>query len=319
MKILVADDDLGSRLVAQAAVHALGHQCLVAVDGTEAWQLLQAERPDVLLSDRAMPGMDGLELCRQVRRLSDGYTYIVLLTGHGQPQDVLAGMRAGADDYLAKPLNPLDLQARLLAAQRVTDLHTELARVRADLARQAHTDPLTGLRNRLSLNTDLDGLHRSSARDGRTYAVALCDVDFFKRYNDTYGHLADDLALRTVAAALTSQLREGDRIYRYGGEEFLILLPEQDEAGAGKALNRVRQQLERCGVKHDAGGPTGVLTLSCGIAVAEPGSPTAGQVLADADAALYEAKAGGRDTVVSSRRRHLGGQEAVEAAPAACP
>jgi len=98
MKILVADDDLGSRLVAQAAVHALGHQCLVAVDGTEAWQLLQAKRPDVLLSDRAMPGMDGLELCRQVRRLSDGYTYIVLLTGHGQPQDVLAGMRAGADD-----------------------------------------------------------------------------------------------------------------------------------------------------------------------------------------------------------------------------
>lgn len=302
MRILVADDDVGSLILAQAAVQALGHECLTAADGTRAWQLMQAERPDVLITDRAMPGMDGLQLCRQVRAHVDGYTYIVLLTAHGEPQDVLDGMRAGADDYLAKPLDPLDLQARLLAAHRVTDLHVELSRARAAMARQARTDPLTGLRNRLSLNDDLEELHRRSARYGLCYSLALCDVDFFKRYNDTYGHPAGDQALRTVAATLVEQLRDVDRIYRYGGEEFLVLLPGQSIPDAMTALERVGRQIERAALQHRAGGPAGVLTLSSGVSGSEPPFPVEhGEVIAAADAALYTAKARGRNAVACMR------------------
>jgi two-component system chemotaxis response regulator CheY len=131
----VADDDLGCRLVAKATVEALGHECVAAEDGTAAWAAYQAYRPDVLMSDREMPGMDGLALCRAVRAQADGAsTYVILVTGHTDPREVLAAMRAGADDHLAKPLNPLDLQARLLAAERVTALHAELARARRLLA-----------------------------------------------------------------------------------------------------------------------------------------------------------------------------------------
>ncbi len=241
MRVLVADDDLGSRLVAQAAAQAQGHHCVTAADGREAWRLMSQFRPDVLISDRDMPGLDGLTLCRQIRNSEqDGYTYIVLLTALGDPAEVTAGMQAGADDYLTKPLDPFELQTRLLAANRVTALHAELAAARSALLQQANTDPLTGLRNRLGLAADLEQLDHHSQRYGHSYCVAMCDIDFFKAYNDTYGHPAGDQALRSVAAILGDQVRKGDRLYRYGGEEFLILLPEQGVVEASAALERVR-------------------------------------------------------------------------------
>lgn len=297
MRILVADDELGSRLVAQAAVVALGHECVVVSDGEQAWAALQQDRPDVLVTDLSMPGMDGLELCRRVRTQDDGYVYVVLLTSHGQPQDMLAGMRAGADDYLRKPLDPLDLEARLLAAQRVTTLHAQLQRAQAEVARQARTDPLTGLRNRQTLTDELQDLHARSARYGHDYCVALADVDHFKRYNDTYGHLAGDEALRTVASTMREQLRDVDHVYRFGGEEFLVLLPEQTMQGACIALERVRSALQGAAVEHRTGAH-GVLTLSVGIcSVPSPRLTTPTAVLSAADAALYRAKGLGRNQV----------------------
>jgi two-component system chemotaxis response regulator CheY len=322
VKIMVCDDDIGSLLVARATVEALGHECISATDGTEAWKLFQTANPDVLITDLEMPGMDGLELCRRVRGAQQGYTYVVLLTAHRQPHEVLAGMRAGADDYLGKPLDPVELEARLLSASRVTLLHEELAHSRVVLMRQARTDALTGLHNRLSLDVDLQALHRSSVRYRRPYALALCDVDRFKAYNDTYGHPAGDQALRAVAATLVDQLRDCDRIYRYGGEEFLVLLPEQGRVGATVAMERVRERLERAAIEHRGSDPLGVLTLSVGVAALDPGSTIdAKQLLAQADVALYGAKAGGRNAVVCGQPAswtgsgpHLGA--GAEAAPA---
>ncbi len=213
MKILVADDDLGSRLVAQSAVQALGHECITAANGDEAWQLTTQLRPDVVVTDRDMPGLDGITLCRRIRaEQQHGYTYLILLTALDHPDQVLAGMVGGADDYLTKPLKPFDLQTRLLAATRVTELHAALARARKALEAQMHTDPLTGLRNRLGLTADLEQVHNVSERYHHSYCVAMCDIDFFKAYNDTYGHPAGDQALRTVAATLTAHVRKGPNL-----------------------------------------------------------------------------------------------------------
>jgi diguanylate cyclase (GGDEF)-like protein len=297
MRILVVDDEPISRLLVQAAVDWLGHHWIAADDGQEAWECFQQDEPDVLITDLMMPGVDGLELCRRVRaNAQTSYTYIILVTVLGDRQDIVRGMDAGADDYLVKPLQLFDLQARLIAAQRVTDLHAELDRHRAQLAHLARHDPLTGLSNRRSLDEDLEVLHARSQRYGRGFALAMCDIDRFKAYNDTYGHQAGDQALRAVAATIAGEVRGGDGVYRYGGEEFLLVLPEQTPDTALVAVERVRSAVERLAIPQPAAGPGGRLTLSAGIAAFRPGEPTTAQeLLQQADAALYRAKAAGRN------------------------
>jgi diguanylate cyclase (GGDEF)-like protein len=297
MRILVVDDEPLSRLLVQAAVARLGHQWTAAQDGQAAWACLTQDKPDVLITDLLMPGVDGLELCRRVRAdARAGYTYIILVTVLGDRRDVVRGMDAGADDYLVKPLQLSDLQARLIAAQRVTDLHAELDRHRAQLAHLARHDPLTGLGNRRSLQQDLGVLHARSQRYGRRFALAMCDIDRFKAYNDTHGHQAGDQALRAVAATIAQEVRGGDGVYRYGGEEFLVVLPEQTLATALVAVERVRSAVERLAIPQPAAGPGGRLTLSAGIAAFDPGDAiTAEALLQRADAALYRAKAAGRN------------------------
>jgi diguanylate cyclase (GGDEF)-like protein len=297
MRILVVDDEPLSRLIVEAAVAQLGHQWTAAEDGEAAWRYFTQDKPEVLITDLLMPGVDGLELCRRVR--SDtraGYTYIILVTVLGDRQDIVRGMEAGADDYLVKPLHLFDLRARLIAAQRVTDLHAELYRHRAQLAHLARHDPLTGLGNRRSLGEDLELLHARSQRYGRGFALAMCDIDRFKAYNDTHGHQAGDQALRAVAATIAQELRGSDNVYRYGGEEFLLVLPEQNLDTALVAVERVRSAVERLAIPQPAVGPGGILTLSAGIAALGPGAATtAEELLQQADAALYRAKSAGRN------------------------
>ena len=305
MNILVADDDFGSRLVVRAAVQALGHQCRTADDGEVAWNLFLAERPDVLITDWLMPVTDGLELCRRVRATGgEAYTYVIVVSSLTDRHDVLLGMEAGADDYLAKPVDPFDLEVRLTAAGRVTALHGELARYRAqlegmnaELQQLAHTDPLTRLGNRLALAEDLSRLHASAQRYGHRYALAMCDIDCFKSYNDRYGHQAGDRALQRAAGAVAATIRDTDRAYRYGGEELVVVLPEQDAAAAVLALERVRRRVADLDIPD---GET-ALTISVGVAAFEAGrSTTPEALLGEADAAMYRAKAAGRNRVVAS-------------------
>jgi diguanylate cyclase (GGDEF)-like protein len=299
MKVLVVDDDPLSRLVVQSALERFGHQWVAAEDGEEAWHCFNHDKPNVLVTDLMMPGVDGLELCRRVRTdARAGYTYIILVTALGDREDVVRGMEAGADDYLVKPVELFELQARLIAAQRVTKLHTELAQHRAELAHLAGHDPLTRLGNRRSLEEDLKVLHARSQRYGHRYCLAICDVDRFKAYNDTYGHQAGDEALGAVAATMAKEVRAGDGVYRYGGEEFLLLLPEQTLETALVAVERVRAAVEQLAIPH-AAGPGGVLTLSAGISAFDPGeaTTTTEELLKLADIALYQAKSAGRNRV----------------------
>lgn len=298
MKVLVADDDPGSLLVARAAVERSGHECLAAADGDQAWAMYLEHRPDVVVTDWMMPGMDGLALCRAIRdRELDLYTYIVLLTSQGSRDDVLAGLESGADDYVTKPLDPFVLHARLLVARRITTLHADLAHYRKVLSQQARTDPLTGLHNRLKLAEDLEQLHVRSVRYGEQYSLAKCDVDNFKAYNDIYGHQAGDLALRAVAAELAGQVRKSDGVYRFGGEEFLLVLPHQSLKSAKAHLERALVAVRELAIPHQ-GDPSGGLRLSAGIATFLPGQGLDVEILlGQADAALYAAKAAGRNRV----------------------
>jgi len=299
MRVLIADDDAGVRLLARTIAEDLGHECIEAANGQEAWALFTRHQPDVVVADRIMPpGPDGLQLCQAIRDFeNNSYTYIILLTSLAAHEEVLAGIDAGADDYVIKPLDPFALYARLLVGYRVTSLHLELSRYRQELARQARTDPLTKLSNRLKLGEDLEVLHHRSNRYDREYSLAMCDIDLFKQYNDTYGHQAGDAALQAVAAALTDLSRQGDGIYRYGGEEFLLMLPAQDAVAAAVALERLRATVQEQGITH-SGSPTGVLTISAGISTYVSGSGMHSEgLLRQADLALYQAKMAGRNRV----------------------
>jgi diguanylate cyclase (GGDEF)-like protein len=307
MRILIADDDATSRLVLKAMAAKLGHECLVAKDGSTAWELLSTERFDVLLTDWMMPGVDGPELCRRVRHdVSDRYTYIVLITALGNNEQVLEGMGAGADDYLIKPADTFAVQTRLVAAARVTALHRQLVEVRAqlehaniDATRRSLTDPLTGLGNRRRMEEDLATAHARALRTDRPYGVALFDIDHFKRYNDHYGHLAGDQVLRRVALCFDKTVRAGECIYRYGGEEFLLILPECSVDGARAAAERLRLAVSDLLLPHDARPTTPpVVTLSGGVSCWTPGSVLSGpDLLQQADMALFAAKSAGRNCV----------------------
>jgi len=305
MRVLVADDDSTSRLVAQAAVRSRGHDCESVSDGVAAWDAFQSSPPDVVLTDLMMPGLTGLTLCRNIRaHPSGGSTYVILVTSQGALTQILQGMAAGADDYLIKPLDPDMLQARLIAAGRVAALHGQLARQRIELEAVNETlkdiarrDPLTGLRNRRALEEDLVLLEARVARNNDRYCMALLDVDHFKAYNDAYGHPAGDKILQAVGAQLNAQIRGGDALYRYGGEEFLCIFPEQTLASGTVAVERMRAGVHALGLPH-AGNVPGVLTVSAGMAILDAaGHHSAEDVLMEADEALYRAKERGRNRV----------------------
>ncbi|WP_458108760.1 diguanylate cyclase [Arthrobacter sp. R3-55] len=295
MKVLIADDDQISRMITKAAVEQSGHECIVAEDGDSAWQLYQENSPEAVVTDLMMPGLNGLDLCRAIRASEeDSYTYIILVTSHGSRQDVLAGMEAGADDYVTKPLDPFSLHIRLLAARRITSLHADLARYRSALAEQARTDPLTKLHNRLKLTEDLFLLH---SRDNHDYCLAMVDVDNFKSYNDIYGHQAGDAALVAIATTLAREVRKADAVYRFGGEEFLLVLHDQSPATAAAVMERVRSTVHALRIEH-SGDPDGVLTISAGVSAFTDGHRAGSeQLLREADLALYAAKASGRNRV----------------------
>ena len=315
MRVLVADDETTTRLVVKAVVQRLGHECLVAPDGNRAWTLLEEFPVDVLITDWMMPGLDGPELCRRIRARhtdTNTYTYIILATVLNERHDILAGMQAGADDYLIKPLEPFDVQTRLIAAERVTALHHQLTDARAEqqrlnheLAEQARTDPLTQLGNRLRLREDLQILHARAQRHARPYSIAMCDLDNFKSFNDHYGHPQGDKALQQVAAVLAADLRAGDAAYRYGGEEFVILLADEHLPEAVKVTERLRNAVEALALPH-RNSPPGILTISAGVASYTPNTTIdANSIIEQADQALYTAKQHGRNRVAAPNNPNI--------------
>ncbi len=307
MRILVAEDDNISRILLTRCLEQFGHQCHTATDGAEAWMALQDNEFDVLITDWMMPELDGLALVERLRSAErTHYTYVMLLTALSKKEDFVAGMVAGADDYLTKPLDREALKAKLIAAQRIVSLHRRMSEQTAELERlnrvlyeTGRVDRLTGVNNRLRMEEDLASIHSRIVRYGHSYCLALIDIDFFKKYNDTYGHGEGDICLRSVAQCLRGQARTGDEVYRYGGEEFLIVFPEQTADRGAIAMERIRAAVEAMAIAHEGKGAGDVVTISAGVTVMEPDHErSVQQALADADKALYQAKKQGRNRVV---------------------
>lgn len=306
MRILIVEDDPINRTLLTKLVELLGHTVLTAEDGKKAWALFETEKPDVILSDWMMPEMDGLDFCRRVRESSDGkYTYFVLVTALTDRSHAATGIEAGADDYLPKPVDREQLRMRLIVAERVTSLYAKLQDQQRSLTElnqrlldEGRTDSLTRLGNRLRLREDIERLPGSVARYGYVYAVMLCDVDHFKKYNDTAGHIAGDEVLRQIGEALANGRRSGDAAYRYGGEEFLLLLPGQTLLSGAIAAERHRRAIEALRIPHPGIEEGGHISISVGVAaLTRDAKKTAEQLLNEADQALYQAKREGRDRV----------------------
>jgi two-component system cell cycle response regulator len=306
VRVLVVEDSPTARAVIAKALRELGHDVEMAEDGLQGWDRFTANAPDVIISDWNMPGIEGDELCRRVRAADGPYIYFILLSANGEQAQVLRGMEAGADDYLTKPLDRDQLEARLAAAARVTAVHRKVATQQAELERlndalhkQARHDPLTGLRNRLQMLEDLGLCEARFERYGHGYAVAMCDIDRFKAYNDHCGHLAGDDVLRAVADELARLCRSGDAAYRYGGEELLVVFPQQGTEGVLIAAERIRRGVERLGIAHPGLTTPGVVTVSIGLAVRDADLDAGVEaLLIRADAALYRAKDEGRNCLV---------------------
>lgn len=309
LEVLVVDDDRPTRDALCAAIVSLGHHCRTAASGAEALAEHAHRRADVILSDWSMPEMDGMELCRRVRALHGGnYTYLLFSSGHADKRDYVDAVRAGADGYLPKPVDLDDLEAQLIAAARVVGAYRQLARRNVELRhdsqvyfRAARVDPLTHIPNRLRLEEDLSALQSHVGRYGGPTTLAMCDLDAFKLYNDRFGHLAGDEALRRIALAIRNSLRRADHVYRYGGEEFLIVLPEQTPVDAMPALERVRAAVEGLCIRHAPGARHPILTVSIGLAaIALTGDHSVQDAVAQADRALYQAKDAGGNAVRAS-------------------
>lgn len=309
LDILVVDDSAASRHAMELAIRALGHRCRAASDGLEASRLLAQHPADVVISDWEMPHMNGAELCRLIRQAEKNghYTYFILLSAFHDRLHLLEGMAAGADDYQKKPVDLDELEARLVSAARVVGLHRRLAEretiLRRDSSRYrtaSRTDALTGAGNRAHLDEELAAAWSRAQRYRHRFSLAILDVDHFKELNDCLGHLAGDEALRQVVEATRKALRTSDSVFRYGGEEFVVLLPEQTLADAISAVERVRAQIAATKIAASKRGGR-VLSVSGGVAELDfERDASVADWLARADAALYAAKANGRDRVESN-------------------
>jgi diguanylate cyclase (GGDEF)-like protein len=298
MKILVADDDPVSRRVLQSLLAKWGYEVQLVDNGAAAWEQLKTpEAPRIALLDWMMPGLNGVDVCRALRReRSEPYTYILLLTANNAKENIVEGLESGADDYLTKPFNSQELKARIRVGSRFLELEDNLVEARESMRYKAMHDPLTSLWSRGAVLEILDREIIRSRRESLSLGVLIADLDHFKSVNDTYGHITGDDVLREVTRRMQGEVRPYDALGRYGGEEFLILLPGCSIAETAEKAEQLRQAVSLRTIQTQSG-PLNVTISLGGTATKDWPGDSANQILQMADAALYHAKRAGRNCI----------------------
>jgi two-component system, cell cycle response regulator len=298
-RILVVDDNEDNIEIIAARLRYRGYEILEARDGGQALSHVRDNAPDLILLDVMLPDIDGYEISRRIKGANDlPFIPIILVTARDSTQDKVAGLDAGADDYLTKPINFPELEARVRSMLRIKRLQDELAEKNLELERLSISDGLTGLYNHRHIHGLLAEEYERVSRTKDCMSVAMLDLDHFKRVNDTYGHQAGDRVLVELSDILRESARDIDRLGRYGGEEFMALLPETCIDDAAVFVERVRREVARR--PFDIGREEPLrMTISAGVATYPHGSIDSVEALVRcADEALYAAKAGGRDRIV---------------------
>lgn len=295
MRVLIADDDALSRRVLEDALHKWGYEVLVTKDGDEAWACMQKEdAPNLVVLDWVMPGMDGIDMCRKLRERNAGhYCYIVLLTSKASREDIIKGLESGADDYIIKPFNQEELRYRMKIGQRIVELEQRILNL-------ARIDDLTGLLNRRAFMERLQNEFERVYRKQQDMSLVILDLDHFKNVNDSFGHQAGDLVLQETARCLTTACRSYDLIGRYGGEEYIMCLPETNTQQAVLATERIRAAIASKKTLIPEKMKYVSVTASFGVSTLNRNRPESLDALINrADSALYRAKENGRNRIVA--------------------
>jgi diguanylate cyclase (GGDEF)-like protein len=299
MRILIAEDDITSRMMLAGVLKKSGFEVLETVNGADAWEKLQQpDAPLLIILDWMMPGMNGIEVVRRIRETQgENPPYIIMLTSRGDKKDIITGLDVGANDYLAKPFDNGELKARVAVGCRMIEMQFALIRSKEIMAHQATHDSLTGLLNRRAI---LDRLHEELSRvdrHGAPLAIGMCDIDFFKKVNDTHGHQTGDDVLCGFSRILRENLREYDAVGRVGGEEFLVVTPVKTEKDPVTVYARLCKKVAESKMITKSGEL--YVTVSIGVAATVAGN-TVDAILGEADTALYRAKSEGRNRIVFS-------------------
>jgi diguanylate cyclase (GGDEF)-like protein len=297
LKVLAVDDSAIYRKLVEQSLSGERYAVLFAKNGREALDLFGEHEPAVVITDWNMPDMGGVELCRYIRRdFPDFYCHLILLTGNREKEQVVEGLAAGADDYLTKPFHSGELVARVEVGRRIVELHRQIQAKNRLLEDMALTDALTGLANRRAIDVWAPRELSAAARHNFPFWAVMADLDLFKKVNDTYGHDAGDIVLKTFSEILTAHTRQSDMCARLGGEEFVVMMTHADREGAKTAVERIRKQFEN--TKFTFGNHTITATASFGIAGFRGTQPPDWNALvAQADTALYLAKDKGRNRI----------------------
>jgi len=309
-KILIVDDDPLVLKLLNKYLRAAGHDVLSAINGREAMRIVLNEGPSIVISDWSMPEMDGIDFCKAIRSIEEiGFVYVIIVTAHTEKNRVVEAFDAGANDFLTKPFHRQELLARVNAGMRIVTLEADLMKKQREiqktnaelmvlnrmLEQMATTDELTRLPNRREAMNRLKEYWALAERHDQPLTCIMLDIDHFKRCNDTYGHDAGDLVLRETARALEWAVRCGEKVYRLGGEEFLVLCPNTNIDDAVRAAERLRRTIE--GNRVEFGELSLNVTISAGAAERNEITITPDDLLKRSDEALYEAKHAGRNTV----------------------
>ncbi len=306
-KILLVDDIAINLELQKAYLQGAGYEVVMAMDGEEALRKVYTESPDLILLDIMMPKKNGYEVCRILKNdPTTRFIPIIMVTALKDIEDKIRGIEAGADDFISKPFNKTELMVRVRSLLRLKFLHDELENkveqldnARKRLQQLAVTDGLTELYNYRYFRTQLEHELARAGRHQLKLSLIMLDIDFFKNYNDTNGHPAGDEVLAKIAKAVKENIRKIDVPCRYGGEEFILILPDTDKSAAVVVAEKIRKLIEAMPFRNEQAQPNGRLTVSIGVATYPEDGKTSNQLIENVDRNLYAAKQTGRNKVVA--------------------